>query len=130
MCLYAEPAKEIISRYKGIKVKINSRIDCESKNVVYRVRCNKCGKEYIGETGRTVKERIQEHIGYINGNKNQPTGVHFNRRGHDICDFRWTAFEKFTNPNPYYRKAKEEFRINQFDVLEPKGMNKQGPGNI
>ena len=36
--------------------------ECLSKNVVYCVSCALCGELYVGETGRPVRKRIQEHF--------------------------------------------------------------------
>ena len=35
---------------------------------LYIIDCNTCPKKYIGETGRTVTERLKEHKMYLNGN--------------------------------------------------------------
>ena len=86
------------------------------------VICKKCGKEYIGETGRPIKIRITEHLGYIRRNENQPTGVHFNRCGAE--NFSFVAFEQINADSIFYRKIVESARINQFQTLEPKGMNR------
>ena len=32
---------------------------------IYKIPCNVCDKFYIGETGRTLKERVKEHKSYI-----------------------------------------------------------------
>ena len=41
-------------------------------------RCREKEPNYIGETERKLKDRICEHIGYINTkNTNQPAGQHF-----------------------------------------------------
>ena len=134
VCKFAEPMKSIKSRNRQerIEIEIKSRLDCESKNLLYRIKCQKCGIEYIGETGRTAKERIREHLGYIRNhkpsadvNKSQPTGVHFNRKGHGLEYFSWCAFEKINNPSTGYRKARENFRIEQFNVIEPNGLNRE-----
>ena len=43
--------------------------------------------KYIGETERTLKERVCEHIGYINTKKlNEPACEHFNLIGHTMAD--------------------------------------------
>ena len=34
---------------------------CMSQNVVYSMFCSVCGEEYLGETQRCVRERVQEH---------------------------------------------------------------------
>ena len=50
---------------------------------------------YIGETERTLKDRICEHIGYINTkNKSQPAGQHFNKAGHSKADMKVAILEK------------------------------------
>ena len=117
--------KQIVSRNTGQVIKINEKLTCESRNLIYRIKCKKCGKEYIGETGRTAKERIENHLTYIRTNKDQPTGVHFNKKGHGIEYFSWAAFEKINHQNPFYRKEQEKFRIQQFDIIEPNGLNRE-----
>ena len=32
------------------------------KNIVYRITCNQCNSSYIGETHRTYRTRILEHL--------------------------------------------------------------------
>ena len=36
---------------------ITHHIDCNSKNVLYMVHCNRCHQQYIGETKRRLKDR-------------------------------------------------------------------------
>ena len=33
----------------------------ETAGVVYKVNCNDCSASYIGQTGRQVKDRMDEH---------------------------------------------------------------------
>ena len=41
---------------------INSPMNCKKNGVVYRITCKKCPNfVYIGETGRTIKQRFYEH---------------------------------------------------------------------
>ena len=35
---------------------------CKSSNLIYLMTCLKCRKQYIGETGRTLAQRITDHI--------------------------------------------------------------------
>ena len=125
-CKFSDPSKTITSRNTAKTFDIKQKIDCETKNVLYRIQCQKCGKEYIGETGRNVKVRIKEHLDYVkNKNVKQPTGAHFNKKGHGLEYFSWVAFEKINKSGPNYRKTRESFRINQFNTTEPNGMNKE-----
>ena len=34
---------------------------CEQCRVIYEIRCEVCGELYVGETGRSLGERVEEH---------------------------------------------------------------------
>ena len=58
----------------GMKPEINGTFNCKTRNVVYCITCEKCKLQYIGQTTRSLDERVREHIGYIrNLYTNQPT---------------------------------------------------------
>ena len=40
----------------------NNKNVCIKKNVVYHIQCNICNANYIGETMRTMRKRISEHM--------------------------------------------------------------------
>ena len=54
--------------------KIGSNVNCKSRELVYEMKCQGCQNEkgmYIGETARSIGERVNEHItGYENKSKN------------------------------------------------------------
>ena len=56
------------------------RLLCNRKNVVYKVTCKLCSSMYIGETARTLRTRIEEHLGHSSSNVHQ----HF-KRCHHYC---------------------------------------------
>ena len=72
-----------------------------------------------------MEERIKEHLQYIKHKKNQPTGEHFNKKDQGIEYFSWSVLEQIHYPNPSYRKVREKFRIDQFRVIEPQGLNRK-----
>ena len=43
-----------------ITFKIKERMTCETKDVIYLITCNRCGKQYIGET-QSLRERVTLH---------------------------------------------------------------------
>ena len=59
----------------GREWNIDAPIDCQTPNVIYKLKCKKCpafGMNtdslhllYLGETLRKLKERIADHRGYI-----------------------------------------------------------------
>ena len=61
-------------------------IECDISN---------CKKRYIGETERTLKDRLSEHIGYIKTKKlEKSTGNHFNQPGHSVANMTALVLEK------------------------------------
>ena len=51
--------------------KINSELTCKSENIIYMIKCTKerCRENiYIGESERSIKDRLWEHIQYIKSN--------------------------------------------------------------
>ena len=95
--------------------KIRSEINCETKNVVYLIECNKCRKRYIGESERMLKHRISEHKGYINNRiLSKETGLHYSLPGHNIANMTVTAMEKVMKNDILYRNEKESYLINKF----------------
>ena len=66
---------------------------------------NNCGQKYIGETERSLKERIMEHVNYIkNRQLDKPTGNHFNKPGHTLANMKVVILEKVEKNNEIYRK--------------------------
>ena len=78
------------------------------------IECNKqaCNQRYIGETDRTLFDRICEHLGYIRTKKHeQATGHHFNLPGHSLANLTSTILEKVKVNDPEYRKEREIYHI-------------------
>ena len=51
--------KDVLCKKKNEKVGDGSLWD---KKGVYRIECKKCGKSYVGQTGRSVRVRMEEHV--------------------------------------------------------------------
>jgi hypothetical protein len=83
---------------------------CNSIGFIYILICNKCKCYYIGESFRTVKERISEHLNDINNYKISKTtdiintiidddnwsnvAKHFNEKDHNIDEhFKFCIFD-------------------------------------
>ena len=62
--LYIQPCKSFVTQ-NGEEWHINSKIDCNSLNVLYWLKCMKCeGKDVTTNTGKTfeLRERMNNHI--------------------------------------------------------------------
>ena len=88
------------------------------------MECKKCKHEYIGETQNTLKDRMLEHLGYVRREENTATGHHFNLPGHSMSDMSISVLERIRSYDPQYRKTRESYMIEQFDLLR-NGINRK-----
>jgi len=105
-------------------------ISCALQNVVYLITCQKCGKQYVGETKRECISRIKEHRADIKHNRNTPVAIHFNKSGHSIHDFSVQIIEHI-NKEPEQslrlRRNREHFWIYNLQTVQPLGLNLAEP---
>ena len=128
------PTCPYIKERKTIKVKkttweIYGKVNCETKNVIYLIECNKqsCKTRYIGETSRQLKERFNDHKNYIKSIiPTQSTGEHFNSKGHGLHNVTITILEKVRRrkKDKNYRLERDKFYIKKFDTYN-NGLNRK-----
>ena len=78
--------------------------------------------EYIGQTGRSLSTRFNEHLGYVRTKSNDPTGQHFNLPGHSISNMEVSVLEKVFEKSRAVRETRESFWIQEFQTVS-KGIN-------
>ena len=79
--------------------------------------------QYIGQTERQLKTRIQEHLGYVRNERIiKATGEHFNLDGHFIHDMKVKVVEKLYKTDRT-RDFREKMYIQDF-YTELEGINK------
>ena len=107
-------------------IRIKSHNGCETWNAVYGIKCERCERVvYVGETERTVSERLKEHLADVRHSRNKAVAEHFNQRDHSISDFKIVILEKCTDPSRYFRKIRELFWIERLNTVMPAGLNKK-----
>ena len=66
---------------------------CTDRNLIYALICNKCELTvYVGETERTLKERVEEHKRDVKYQRNKPMMKHF--ENHDEKDLHVAVMAK------------------------------------
>jgi peptide-methionine (R)-S-oxide reductase len=113
--------KKHVCNYTNVTYNIRSSINCKTRNVIYKITCEKCPTfVYIGETERSFHERFSEHRrDAIKQDKTKPCGLHFSKPGHSLEDIQAFAFEEvFRIDQPIFRKERESFWINQYQAIE------------
>ena len=123
MCLYIKEGKYLSGQ--NFKWYLNTPVNCQTTNIVYMIQCSKdnCQQKYIGESERSLKDRLSEHIGYIKTSKtDKTTGRHFNLPGHSLAKMTATVLEKVKSQDIYYRKERESYLIRKFNTFH-RGLN-------
>ena len=74
-------------------------MNCNSKNIVYLISCGTCGKQYVGQTLTTLRQRFNNHKSVITGKEEHHTkklmNKHFNGPGHNgVADLRIQFLEQ------------------------------------
>ena len=64
------------------KTQTYEQLTCGSSNVVYAIHCIRCGLMYVGETGRSLRSRINEHQAGIIKDGQSLLYKHFRLPGH------------------------------------------------
>ena len=90
--------------------------------LVYAISCRRCSAVYIGETGRTLRERFGEHLRSIEKSlPGFPVAEHFNLNGHALQDVRVRGV-MLCDGNKY-RKRQEMCLIFKLGTSQPHGLN-------
>jgi len=115
---------EIKSNNGKRQFKLKSYLGCSVRNLVYAIVCTRCeATVYVGETERTFKERIMEHIKDVEYKRDKAVGKHFNSKNHDMNDLRCAIVERIYDDCSYFRKLREYEWIDKLETRKPKGLN-------
>jgi hypothetical protein len=128
-------------RKVGEPIKVNGKEhilrkggDCLSENLIYGIECSKCQKWYIGETGDSLRRRLNGHraairrlekIEQLDGERND-TGCahHFHEDDHDLLEDAQLHILEKGNWSTSERRKKESFYICKIKSLKRNGLNK------
>ena len=94
------------------------------------INCKRCLKtdttlpsQYIGQTGRTLRERFGEHRRRIQNNTDESAPIHFNLPHHTLNDVELIPLLKVRNSKANYRYAIEQHFISTAGTLK-NGINR------
>lgn len=125
-CQHVPLTKRFVSNYTRRSYIIKDTLDCKSHNIIYLINCKKCKKQYVGETGRQLSERLANHKSNIKLKRNTPVASHFNENGHTIQDLSITPIEQIKQPkNQTLRWQRELGWIEELMTYNPFGLNQQ-----
>ena len=104
------------------RLTIRDSFTCLSSGLIYCISCRRCPAIYIGETGRTLRERFGEHLRSINKiAPGFPVAEHFSSNGHTAADALVRGI-KLCEGNRQ-RKRQEMRLIFRLGTCQPRGLN-------
>ena len=130
-CLYIKTASEFGSKHTTSEFTITGKIDCNCKNIVYLIECKRCEEQYVGETSKTLRARLTNHISDINRYCSTSIAEHFNQFDHDgVSDLQITPVLQVPDhgsafKNSLARRKHESFFIEKLKTMTPDGINEK-----
>jgi len=98
--------------------------NCSTQNVIYLLECKKCNKrnQYVGQTRRSLSQRLAGHRAAFKIKKNLPIYKHFTNSPSHVFgrDIQLSILEKTTTEQ---LDAREKHWINTLDTVYPRGLN-------
>ena len=102
-----------------VRYRIPEPMTCTSRCLIYCIECNKCGKQYIGQTSQSL--RLRHHRAAAKEHREWPIYRHFQRRGHNFEeDHRVITLERCRAEDLHDR---ERHFIQLFNTTLPHGLN-------
>lgn len=129
-CSDVNESSKVTSNTTKFAFKIRENLNCDSNNVIYMIECKECNKQYIGQTKRSLRRRIYEHLGDIRHHLIRKTSIssHFNTAPCGQMDFKITPIFKCPIFDDEEKTTKtrldiEQYFISAFKTYYPYGLN-------
>ena len=122
-CIRMPRIKTIKSQQNQTVFPLPQNLSCNDSKIIYCIKCNTCGKMYIGRTTTTLKEKISHHIkSSFNHNKcKQQLYRHYSRKTHNFRrDAKFIPLEKCSHLTLVEREKTWILRLN---TIQPLGLN-------
>jgi hypothetical protein len=122
-CKHIQPTSSFSNSTKTNTHIITSDFNCSSSNLLYLISCKKCEMLYVGQTTRTLRERLNNHRSNIKLLLQTSISIHFNLPTHSISDLIITPFLDILPLSEVDRNKIEFAYMKLLNTLYPKGLN-------
>ena len=102
---------------------ISDSFTCNSKCIIYVIQCSKCSKQYVGQTDRLLKDRLNNHRSDVRLLKPTAVGLHFNLPGHSFVNLSIFPIQDLSLIAPSDRLRVEQRWIHILNTRYPFGIN-------
>ena len=128
ICKLVKKGGEFESSITKSVYKINHKFNCNSKCVVYLLRCKVCNKQYVGQTSDKFRKRWNNYVtcqrNASNGGSPPQLSFHLHFLGPDhnglVNDIEISFIDKTDPSDPLKR---EKYWIDILETMSPKGLN-------
>ena len=121
-CPYATFTDSFNSSNNSLSYPILYHLTCDSHCVIYVIECSSCGLRYFGQTRRSLRERIQQHLRNLRNPTHSSSSLYNHFRS--VCtpqNFSFFAVSRHNNERT--RLAREAAWIAALGTLHPHGLN-------
>lgn len=87
VCSFANVSTLLDNNF-NIDINVATHSSCDSTNCVYIIKCKKCKLFYIGQTKRSIKVRLSEHLSLIKSAIKLSGSENFNKKFVDCSHFQ------------------------------------------
>ena len=128
-CEYVRECESVKSNTNNFVFKLCHDLDCDSRNIIYLIQCKECDMQYIGQTGRSLRLRLNNHRADIINERNTSVATHFDGTGACLLeDLKITPIFKCPVYNDVEETTQkrleiEQFFIDSFKTYKPYGLN-------
>ena len=100
-------------------------VTCKTENIIYLLECGICGHQYVGETKRQLRDRLNNHRSDAQLKPHRSLSRHLSSRGHNnsFDDLKVTIIEHDPTWDDTGRRNRESFWIRKLKTLSPNGIN-------
>ena len=105
------------------KFNTEGSFNCNSTDIIYVITCSKCRIQYVGQTGRRLKDRLNNHWSDIRLNKATAIAKHFNLPRHTCQDLKIVPIFSLINKNFDEKLSIEKQYMRTLNTIYPHGLN-------
>ena len=117
-CPLLDKSGMVKSHTTGRQSRSRHNVSCNSNNLIYCIKCNCSGKQYVGQTKNSLKERFKSHFYQIAHDPNKTeVARHFNWADHDKLKDVQIHILEFIHSNTDRSKTKETRLQWEFDWI-------------
>ena len=114
MCPFINTCPEVKSSNTTEILEMTRKYNCFTRSVICVLTCRKCQAQYVGQTGRHLKDRVAEHVQNIKSRAKTPVGLHFNSPGHSLQELSVQIIEQEKTQSKVRREIRKSYWIKKF----------------